>query len=275
MNTRYNRVRDKALRILPYKADSHGARIMAEGLDALRLRLPVTYEPPRNGVVVVNWGNTNAGALDLHTRDFRKLRWINYPGAVKNASNKLVSLNTFRAAGVPTLEYTTDIDEARRWAEEGTVIQRNIVNGSRGAGIVVCRGGVMPSENGRLWTKYFRKVAEYRVHVVGGHVILVHQKRKRSGVDADRFVRSYENGWVFCTENVECPNEVKHAAINAVAALCLDFGAVDVAYSKKNGVAVFEVNTAPGLDGPTTQQAYIDAIGKIAKSYRVTLEVAA
>lgn len=90
-----------------------------------------------------------------------------------------------------------------------------------------------------------------------------------------RIVRSHANGWVHAHEGLHLPSEarvsIESAAVQAVVALGLDFGAVDILarYSKKNPsklkqLAVCEVNTAPGLENQVTIEAYTNAI----KSYR-------
>lgn len=47
---------------------------------------------------------------------------------------------------------------------------------------------------------------------------------------------------------------VREAAVAAVKALGYDFGAVDVGFSSHNGPVVFEVNSAPGLEGVTIRR---------------------
>ena len=52
-------------------------------------------------------------------------------------------------------------------------------------------------------------------------------------------------------------------AVNAVKALGLDFGAVDIIYNEKeNQYYVLEVNTAPGLEG-TTLIKYAERFSKL------------
>jgi glutathione synthase/RimK-type ligase-like ATP-grasp enzyme len=106
-----------------------------------------------------------------------------------------------------------------------------------------------------LYTKYEKRKREYRVHVWGNEVLDVTEKRKRRGVDADSRIRSWDNGWVFCREDVNYPPHVASVAVDAVHALGLDFGAVDVGYNVlKERAFVFEVNTAPGLEGTTLEK---------------------
>ena len=111
-----------------------------------------------------------------------------------------------------------------------------------------------------LYTKYVKKADEYRIHVVDGHVIDIQQKRKRKEIlneDINYQVRNACNGWVFCRDNVTCPTVCLELAVAAVSALSLDFGAVDIGFNTRSKTAVvYEVNTAPGLEGTTLDKYY-------------------
>jgi glutathione synthase/RimK-type ligase-like ATP-grasp enzyme len=115
-----------------------------------------------------------------------------------------------------------------------------------------------------LWTKYFKKRQEFRIHVWGNDVLDIQEKRKRRGAEGvDTRVRSHENGWVFCRDGVTCPQAVSLAAVAAVQALGLDFGAVDIGWNEHYQMpAVFEVNTAPGIEG-TTAERYVSKIKEL------------
>ncbi|GAG47489.1 unnamed protein product, partial [marine sediment metagenome] len=75
----------------------------------------------------------------------------------------------------------------------------------------------------------------------------------------DYQIRNTDNGWVYCRGGVDAPEAVITAAVRAVDCLGLDFGAVDIGYNEHyDRCAVFEVNTAPGLEG-TTLDKYFEA----------------
>ncbi|MHB8739483.1 MAG: ATP-grasp domain-containing protein, partial [Candidatus Dormibacteria bacterium] len=161
---------------------------------------------------------------------------------------------------VPTLEFTESKEEAKRWNAEGkTIYARKTLTGQGGAGIVVIqpRSTSFPEEHFGVYTKRFVTKREFRVHVIRDEIVKISEKKRRSNYnEPDNFVRSHNLGWVFCHNNLEpIPESIKSTAINAVRALDLDFGGVDIAMDIHGKVAVIEVNTALGLEG-TTIAAY-------------------
>ena len=79
----------------------------------------------------------------------------------------------------------------------------------------------------------------------------------------DYQVRNHENGWVYCRDDLDVPASVFSDATSAVAALGLDFGAVDIIWNQNQARSyVLEVNTAPGLEG-TTLTKYVEAIRSV------------
>ncbi len=168
---------------------------------------------------------------------------------------------------VQHVPYATDKAEAQTWLNEGSpVYARTVLNGHSGAGIVVVEpGGELP--NAPLYTKAigFNKRHEYRVHVIGGEVVYVQKKKRKTGWEENpeysNTIRNHHTGWIYATEGVEIPEDVQNLAIQSVAALGLDFGAVDIIVVQGQGY-VLEVNTAPGLDG-TTIEVYTTGINKL------------
>lgn len=83
----------------------------------------------------------------------------------------------------------------------------------------------------------------------------------KARADAHPWIRTLATGWnteygTPCQDLLKRYRAVRIAAKNAVAALGLDFGAVDVAITPSGGVVVFEVNSAPGLANKVTAAAY-------------------
>lgn len=258
---------------------SQGARRLAEYLNARRIRQTGSRYRPRRSDVVINWGRSELGS---YARD--PLRWdgipniINDKHAVGVASDKLAAFQRFHntnesirhdvGIGNPIShpEWTDSLETAKTWVKEGhLIVSRSLLRASEGRGMEIAN---YPVESilgvpVRLWVKYKRKSREYRVHVFRGEVIDIQQKKRDRESEIDEQIRSHANGWVFAREgildNPEIP-VIKEQAILAVKALGLDFGAVDIIYSKKKNTCwVLEVNCAPGLEG-TTVASYGDAI---------------
>lgn len=237
--------------VLPYNSASASAKLLATALGATRLRTTNSRYRYRDGDVIICWGNTGKSL----TREMNRAIIFNRPDAVSTATNKVLAFQAMIQAGVSIPPVTNDIMEARQWAQEGSkVVCRTIVDGHEGRGIVIA---TTPQEvvQAPLYTKYVKKRAEYRVHVVNGHAIAVQRKVLRKGIENPNFdVRNSANGFVFQRNNIDVPRQVVTEAINAVDAMDLYFGAVDVIWNDNQQMAyVLEVNTAPGIEGSTVQ----------------------
>lgn len=228
----------------------------------------------RNGSrMVLNWGssatlNNNVGNLVL-----------NEPDAVGQATHKLRFFQRINAwnqenenRAVPIPEWTTSRDQAQTWAgNDHLVYARQRLQGHSGEGIEVYRINQVV-ERAPLYTKGIVGARrEYRVHVVGGKVALVQLKKRRNGAgtatgEADT-VRNLDSGWVYAVSDARPSRIVLEAAVNAIAAIGLDFGAVDIiAKGRKGGERecwVLEVNTAPGQRGDTTVTVYARGIAAL------------
>ena len=122
-----------------------------------------------------------------------------------------------------------------------------------------------------LYTRGVANDGEYRVHVFDGSVILYQKKSRRvddngevvtaDGAEAD--VRNLESNWIYRTGNLRQLERVEELAINAVSALNLDFGAVDIIKDTEGNVFVLEVNSAPGLGNTATLEAYREAFSNL------------
>jgi len=154
------------------------------------------------------------------------------------------------------------------------------------------------SDGAAYFQEYIDVKTEYRLHVAFGRVIYAVKKVENSNINhwieqrkekvldyaaknewnldnqtidkvlqivskeiviPDRIVRSNRKGWTFsrvAMNNVS--RALKDAAINAVAAIGLDFGAVDCALDTANRPYIIEVNSGPGLQG-TAFDKYVAA----------------
>ena len=245
--------------IYPYKMHSGSAKRLADALNTRRVRPNGLYQP-RSKHLIVNWGNSS-----IPTWAMNAAQLLNPPYEVRLACNKLYALNDLDFHNVPIPAFTCDPAVARGWLQDGdSVVSRYLLNSHSGKGIVIdsldSYDIFIHRERAPLYVKYFKKKHEYRVHVFNGKVIDVQQKRKRRETDVNYQIRNHANGWVYCREDVSPPPEALDIAVKAVAALGLDFGAVDVAYNQHyDKCVVFEVNTAPGSFGHT-HDVYVNAI---------------
>jgi glutathione synthase/RimK-type ligase-like ATP-grasp enzyme len=183
------------------------------------------------------------------------------PFVLHGGTDKLTQLRRFNEANVDTLVFTDDRGTALSWFPGATVVCRTVLRGSQGAGIVLAE---TPDQvvQAPLYTQYFKKKKEFRVHVLHDRVIDVQEKRARSGYDGERDVRirNLANGYVFCRDGVVEPTGLRELAIKATASLGYSLGAVDIAYNEHLGrLAVLEVNANPGMQG-TTLENYATAI---------------
>jgi len=249
---------------------SNGARALARALGIRMLRLKGSRYRYRSGDKIINWGSST-------DHGYPSCAFINDPAAVAVAQSKTDTYRVLEEAGIPTCEWTDDRNEALRWCATGEarVIHRALDRGSQGRGMTVYSADgtewSAPTHEmdalayGGFFVKVFGNVLhnkEYRIHVVNGEVIDRQEKRRRNGHErgVNPYIRSARNGWVFCRDGLQLDEAVDQAAIEAVEALGLDFGAVDIARSERGEVCVYEVNTAPGLEG-TTLDSYTRALG--------------
>jgi len=243
------------LYITPYKLGSKSAKCLADALGVKRIGLNKRL---RFNNVLINWGKDAIQHWD------KTIQVINHPSAVAIAKNKLLTLQRFTERGVSCPKYTTDRDEASRWLSEDKIVYaRTILTGQSGHGIkVLTADDTYQLPYAPLYTEGVVKTHEYRVHIAFGTIIDYSKKRRRNEHDSNPYIKNLHNGWVFCREGVSLPHSVMRHSLDAVSAIGLDFGAVDVVYKESDNAAyVLEVNTAPGLEG-TTLERYITSFKK-------------
>lgn len=248
--------------ILPYNMGSESAKALAIATGYKRLRREGSLFKGRPDKVVINWGCSEV------SDEVAKCTIINRPECVAVAANKLSCFVSMENGGVSIPPFTTERATAAMWLVGGNaVVVRTILNGNSGAGIVLAEKieDVLPLAP--LYVKYIPKKQEYRIHVRGGEIVDVQRKARRKDLPDDQVnwkIRNHDNGFVFARNDFVCPDDVKVQALNAVKAVGLDFGAVDVIFNEQEQKAyVLEINTAPGLTG-TTLEGYAEAFKKLA-----------
>lgn len=237
--------------IYPYRLGSSSAKDLAKLLNTKQVRSNGHYcYRPRH--LIINWG-----ASQRPNWDVMGVRILNHWNRVQISHNKLTALRRLTERNVNTVEWTQDINAARKWIEDGNIVMcRTQLTNHSGFGIVVAQ---KPNElvNCPLYTKYV-KGSEYRIHVMkhGAEYVVfdMQQKKKRSDFEGEisPLIRSHHRGYVFTRNDLNVPEPVKVEAIKALDALQLDFGAVDLKFNKHSGKAyVLECNVAPGLENQT------------------------
>lgn len=243
----------KRILFAPYNLGSEGCKNLARNIGAIRTKATKRF---KRDVCLVNWGRS-----DLVVRGV-PYKVLNPPDKIIRATNKLLCLNQLESTGVNRIEHTTNINVVRQWLREPDVVVygRKLLNASQGKGIII----IEDEDNIEycpMYTKGILKAHEYRVHVFGNKILDVTKKKRRNNIDRSDYIKNLSNGWVYCRENIEVPENLLSCAKAAVVALGLDFGAVDLLYRK--GVPyVLEINTAPGLQG-TTLQRYVEEFNKL------------
>ena len=281
------------LRIEPYKNGSKGAKALARRTGILRATAK-QVQKHRTFDTVLNWGNSerrfndaeyinDPEAVAIASDKLRSARRFGESHIAQpeyttdkalaedwcRSGHAVCTRRYLRASGGRGLTVTagarqSDGDTESASGGSGAANGRGARNDGRGVdGRGVRNDGRGVLDDAPLYTKYVKKADEYRIHVFDGNVIDIQQKRKRQEVPNDEInyqIRNACNGWVFCRDNVHCPAECLALARRAVAVLGLDFGAVDIGYNRSSTAAVvYEVNTAPGLEG-TTLDKYHEAI---------------
>ena len=210
----------------------------------------------RGGDIIVNYGNRSAPATV-----FGQANVLNPQSALNNAANKVAALQAMQRAGVSTVPWTTNLSEAQQWANGGEVVYaRATLTGHSGEGITVHRQEGSVAANLPQVPLYTKAITgqrrEWRVHIFKGVITYVQVKRRANGYQNNpnyqEDVRNHHTGWIYATENINPSAAVLRNAVRAVAALGLDFGAVDI-ISRRDEAWVLEVNTAPGLTGTTLE----------------------
>lgn len=242
--------------VLAYKPTSKGAKMVASTLGVAMLTLADRFNA-NDSTACLNWGRG-----DYPEWRNEIVRFINPPEACMRAIDKLKAFSHMKRGKAPCVPFTMDKDEAKEWVRAGHIVMcRTETQGFNGSGIVIART-VDQVVSAPLYTRYIKKDAEYRVHVMNGSCFYSNIKRKKREVPegADPLVRSGSHGWYF--EHMDrLPSQVvQDACVAAVEALGLDFGGVDVVEEKGTGAAyVLEVNTAPEM-GVNTMAAYKKAL---------------
>lgn len=219
--------------------------------------------------IIINWGCPTSGPINEERINLNKY------SAVDLCSNKCLFFSFLWEADreffSPFLPlWTRHKEVAAEFIQDrcSRVYCRTLSRASQGKGIVVV-SDLNSLIDAPLYTCEVDVDREFRVHVFRGKVIDFAQKKKmrserreQENITLSEEVRNLKNGWIFARENVFLPEGANELAIKVLNTIGLDFGAVDMALDMNGHMKIFEVNSAPGLEG-TTLLSYATAI----KSY--------
>lgn len=206
--------------------------------------------------IVVNWGNSS---FDVNSVREEALV-LNHPSNIALAANKLHAFRKLIDSAVNPYvpRFYSSWESIPDSLSE--YVARAILTGSGGAGITVGKKRDLPRDC-PLYTQYYKKREEFRVHVSKGEVIAVQRKAIRRDAitdDTNWKVRNHANGFIFARndgffiDHANLYERLVNLASDSVKALGLDFGAVDIIWNERESCFwILEVNTAPGVEGAT------------------------
>lgn len=174
--------------------------------------------------------------------------------AIRNASQKYDALQTFQEHNIPAPDTVRSRNNVGRVDDDSTDLSYPVLarddSHSQGTDIELILQGrdAYLISDADHYVDYIPVDLEYRMHVVDGEVIKVHEKRLRHEAEmSPPHIRNSGNGWVFL--DPRDPEPAHDIAIDAVESLGLDYGAVDVIREEwTSDEYVLEVNSAPTLD---------------------------
>lgn len=234
---------------------------------------------PVDSPFIINWGASELPKLSPNIRYV----WANHPAVTAVFSNKRVTHDIVKSDDILRdlfIETTMNIEEAKQWRNNRqSVVCRQLTRASNGRGMYIVDPtddeNLLVAKDGKnvlLWSKYFKKIAEYRFHAGilpdnTVEVIAVQEKRKRNAYEGDTRLRNAE-GYVFrAVERGEVPPAVIECVVKAMQALKnriphLAFAGIDIAYNRHyNEARIIEANSAPGL-GTKDSKAYMSFFKK-------------
>jgi hypothetical protein len=264
---------------------SNGARDLVESLGNCRRGRENSVRAPRFGDKVVCWGDSlnlqgievlNGVPIINKYEDAVKLKAANVPTVEVSRTRPANQGGGFapRPNYRPTAVQTTDGTLTE--AQVRTALQ--LMNSYLQAPLTplpsvewlgrkfnhVGGGDLLSTQSSYdYWSKKEDLIEEYRVHSFLGKSIRAGKKvQGAEGVSTVHpWIRSHDGGWHLAYDGFSSTKEMRKLAKQAVEALGLNFGAVDIGKTREGKLIVLEVNRAPGLEGGTIN-AYSDAISK-------------
>jgi len=162
-----------------------------------------------------------------------------------NRFNKMEALTRFHLGNIPAPTYTIP----RYFVPTGELWLGRRLRHTQGKDIVpvlTCEAATCD-----FLVKYIPTQAEYRVWAFRGVCLAVYEKVYKGEGEYAGIQRNQAFGFRFDMRKPgEYPAELDQLGPKAVAAIDLDWGAVDIIQGKDGKLYVLEVNSAPDIEGP-------------------------
>jgi len=179
-------------------------------------------------------------------------------------------------AGFHVVDYSTSFDDlSSRIARHPNLIFGRDFRGYSGRDIRIYdpyrqygkRFPEKPERKHDWYSAFCPSSSEVRLHVCNGKIIRFQRKYCDFPNDMSDYIRNYHNGYRFRAPRMQLRSNKRTAAIGAVEALGLNFGAVDMLmFGPRMDVnripreyAILEVNTAPA-GSPLTLRCYVSEL---------------
>ena len=233
-----------------------------------------TAAPLRRSIIVPRRSVVRLGSRTATEACFpgrRDIIEVNTVDSIENSRDKLRMKECFSRFDVPQAEWKL-INDPNPFSEFPLVGKQ--VVGFKGHGMQLIesvdqlRTFIRTHDNRYFIEKFYNYAREYRIHATRDHAFLSWRKLRRSDATERWFFNSTNCNWVGQNHELfQRPNnwgELEAAAINAVRAVGLDIGAVDIRVQNRNNpdYIVCEVNSAPAL-GDVGVEAYREEIRNI------------
>jgi len=204
--------------------------------------------------VLLRWGSTDefsnlSPRLELNTLE-----------GVRNATNKLRTLELLRDNNVPHVKFTTDFTNLEEYKDgDGNFYVRGSDN-------TVRYDNTIRSGDKYVSAPVKNKRREYRVHVFNGRVISIYEKIPNE--ENTKLYKSYNCSFKLRDpENCRLTLDNQLECIKAVNSLGLLFGGVDVIRDKNCNIFICEVNSSPALNDVNINR-WVDAISEYVQQSR-------
>lgn len=243
----------KAIYIAGGKGGNTAVNIVKKHLEGLGHRVTRDAKDPQGWDCTMRWGISYHGdrlAINAHVNEF----------------DKFDCFEEFRKIGVPC-PTTWSVDQVERGLMQGC---KNFMlyegfnhkfpwlarkrHHTKGKDIMICHGykeimKVFNRHQHDFFTPWIPTQTEYRVWVFLGNAFAVYEKEFKGEREFEGYNRNRRMGFKFVKhDELRNKRKLTKPACEAVRALNMEFGAVDVLLGKDDKYYVLEVNSMPHID---------------------------